>query len=72
VWDANIAAWRANMAAAQIAAREKLLAHGVVFTVPEAAATDAVRNRMLAQQDGLVKQWRITPEIAAQALLEAG
>jgi C4-dicarboxylate-binding protein DctP len=72
VWDANIAAWRANMAAAQIAAREKLLVHGVAFTVPEAAETDAVRNRMLAQQDGLVKQWRIAPEIAAQALAEAG
>jgi hypothetical protein len=27
---------------------------------------------MLAQQDALVKQWRITPDIAAQALTDAG
>jgi TRAP-type C4-dicarboxylate transport system substrate-binding protein len=71
VWDANIAGYRANMAAAQVAAREKLVAHGVVFTVPEAAQTDAARNRMLTAQDGLVKQWRITPEIADQALADA-
>jgi len=71
VWDANIASYRAHMAAAQVAAREKLVAHGVVFTVPDAAQTEAVRNRMLAVQDGLVKQWRITPEIAAQALADA-
>jgi C4-dicarboxylate-binding protein DctP len=72
VWDANIAGYRANMAAAQIAARQKLLAHGVVITVPDKAETDAARNRMLPQQDELVKQWRITPAIAAQALTDAG
>jgi TRAP-type transport system periplasmic protein len=72
VWDANIAAYRANMAAAQIAARNKLMQHGVTFTVPDAAETDAARTRMLAAQDGLVKQWRITPEIAAQALTDVG
>jgi hypothetical protein len=44
----------------------------VVLTVPDAAQIDAVRKRMMAVQDGLVKQWRITPEIAAQALADAG
>jgi C4-dicarboxylate-binding protein DctP len=72
IWDANISGYRANMAAAQIAAREKLVAHGVVFTIPDRTQTDAVRTRMLAVQDELAKQWRITPEIATQALADAG
>jgi TRAP-type C4-dicarboxylate transport system substrate-binding protein len=72
IWEANIAGYRAQMGAAQVAAREKLLRHGVVFTVPDATEVDAVRNRMLAVQEGLVKQWRMTPEIAAQALADAG
>lgn len=70
-WESHIPDYRARMAAAQTAAREKMLAHGMTFTVPAAAETDAARERMLALQDGLVKQWRITPEIAAQALQEA-
>jgi C4-dicarboxylate-binding protein DctP len=70
-WEGHIDVYRANMAAAQAAAREKMLAHGFTFTVPDPAETDAVRARMLGLQDGLVKQWRITPEIAAQALREA-
>jgi TRAP-type C4-dicarboxylate transport system substrate-binding protein len=72
VWAAHLAGYRANMAAAQIAAREKLVSHGVNFTVPSEADTNAARTRMLAVQDGLVKQWRITPAIAAQAMIDVG
>ncbi len=45
--------------------------HGMTIAVPDVAEITAVRNRMLAQQDALVKQWRITPEIATQAMTEA-
>lgn len=72
VWDSSLAGYRANMAAAQVTARQKLTAHGMVITVPDTAQTDAVRTRMLAQQDELVKQWRITPGIATQALTDVG
>jgi C4-dicarboxylate-binding protein DctP len=72
VWESSLAGYRTNMAAAQVAAREKLLAHGMVISVPGAAQTDSMRVRMLAEQDGLVKQWRITPAVAAQALADAG
>jgi TRAP-type C4-dicarboxylate transport system substrate-binding protein len=67
---ATIVDHRAHTSSAQVAAREKLVQHGVVFTVPDAAGIDAARNRMLAVREGLVKQWRMTPEIAAQALAE--
>jgi TRAP-type C4-dicarboxylate transport system substrate-binding protein len=70
VWGANVAGYRARMAAAQIAARDRLVQHGVVLTTPDQAEIDAVRRRMLAEQEGLVKQWRMTPEIAAQALAD--
>jgi TRAP-type C4-dicarboxylate transport system substrate-binding protein len=70
-WNDNMAQYRSNMAAAQIRAREALLQHGVTITGPDAAEITAARNRMLAQQDMLVKQWRITPEIAEQAMTEA-
>lgn len=70
VWAANLATWRANMAQAQIAAREKLIAHGVAFIVPTEADTEAARTRMLPLQDNLVKQWRITPAIATQAVAD--
>lgn len=72
VWEDNLGTWRGNMAAAQAAARDKLIQHGMVVTVPDAQQTEAARARMLAQQDGLVKQWRITPAIAAQAVADAG
>jgi TRAP-type C4-dicarboxylate transport system substrate-binding protein len=71
LWDDSIAGYRTRMAAAQVAARDRLVQHGVVFTTPGAADFDAVRTRMLAVQDGLVKQWRMNPDIAAQALAEA-
>ena len=69
-WDANIAAYRDNMAKSQLAARDRLTQHGVTITTPDAQAIAAVRTRMLAQQDQLIKQWRITPAIAAQAAVE--
>ena len=67
-WNAHLAGYRVNMAASQAAAREKLIGHGVTFTVPNEADTDAARARMVEVQDGLVKQWRIAPDIATQAM----
>jgi C4-dicarboxylate-binding protein DctP len=71
VWESNLASYRTQMAASQQAARAALVAHGVTITVPDESEIAAVRERMLAQQDGLVKQWRIAPEIAAQAMADA-
>lgn len=70
-WNDNMAQYRSNMAAAQVKARETLIQHGMAIVVPDAAEIAAVRNRMLAQQEGLVKQWRITPAIAEHAMAEA-
>jgi TRAP-type C4-dicarboxylate transport system substrate-binding protein len=70
-WNDNIPQYRLNMAAAQIRARDTLTQHGITMTVPSTTEVTTTRDRMLAQQDTLIKQWRITPDIAAQAVLEA-
>ena len=70
-WNDNIPQYRLNMAAAQIRARDALTQHGITIVVPSAAEITTTRNRMLTQQETLIKQWRITPGIAAQAMLEA-
>lgn len=70
-WSENLGTYRARMATAQDTARKTLLQHGLSFTVPDAQAVGEIRTRMLAQQDNLVQQWRITPEIAQQALNDA-
>jgi C4-dicarboxylate-binding protein DctP len=70
-WSDNIATYRARMASAQDTARDKLMQHGLSFSVPDTQLVANVRTRMLAQQDDLVQKWRITPEIAQQAFSDA-
>jgi hypothetical protein len=50
--------------------RDKLAQHGVQLTAPDPAEIETARDRMLVEQEGPVKQWRMTPEIAAQALAD--
>jgi TRAP-type C4-dicarboxylate transport system substrate-binding protein len=71
IWSENIAEYRLRMTAAQDNARNTLLQHGMTLIVPDAPQIAASRARMLAQQDDLVRQWRITPEIAQQAMNDA-
>jgi TRAP-type C4-dicarboxylate transport system substrate-binding protein len=71
IWNDNVGQYRVNMAAAQTRARDTLVQHGITIAVPSAEEITSTRNRMLTQQDTLVKQWRITPDIAAQAVLDA-
>jgi C4-dicarboxylate-binding protein DctP len=71
IWNDNVPQYRLNMAAAQTRARHTLMEHGTAIVVPSAAEITATRNRMIAEQDTLIKQWRITPEVATQAMLDA-
>ena len=74
VWESSIAEYRApHGRRPQIAgARE---AGGARCSVHHAGcSTDGCRSEQndCRHRSGLVKQWRITPEIAAQALMDAG
>jgi C4-dicarboxylate-binding protein DctP len=61
VWRDNIAAYRANMAAAQARARDLMLSHGIKITVPADDALAAKREEMLAHQEQLAMLSRISP-----------
>ena len=63
LWAQNIATYRANMLAAQERALQELKSHGLETVVPEEAELAALRKRMVAGQDQLVKDLRMTPEL---------
>jgi TRAP-type C4-dicarboxylate transport system substrate-binding protein len=70
-WSDNISAYRRRMVAAQDDARTVLLQHGMSFSTPDMQQIAEARTRMLARQDDLIRQWRITPDIARQAMNDA-
>ena len=63
LWAENIPTYRANMQADQDAAREKLIAHGVTYTVPPADLVTAERKKMMAEQDKVAREIKVSPEI---------
>jgi TRAP-type C4-dicarboxylate transport system substrate-binding protein len=72
LWAQNIPAYRANMAAAQTKARATLEEHGVKFSDPSAEENAAERKRMMAEQDQVAKDIKITPEMVKLIMAEAG
>jgi len=70
LWRENISIYRANMAAAQARARELGQAHGVKIVVPTAEELNAMRVRMMAEQDHVAKLSKISPEMVAAVLAE--
>src|SRR5215467_10722698 len=70
LWRENISIYRANMAAAQSRARELGQAHGVKIVAPAAEELNAMRLRMMAEQDHVAKLSKISPEMVAAVLAE--
>jgi C4-dicarboxylate-binding protein DctP len=70
IWRANIADYRARMAAAQSRARDLVQAHGIKIVVPATEELAAKREAMLAHQDHLATLSRITPEMVAALTAE--
>ena len=63
LWNANIATYRSNAFASQANARKTLEANGVKFTDPSAAILADTRKRMIADQDSMVREAKLSPEI---------
>ena len=61
LWRTKVAAYRADMAAAQSRARELVQAHGVDIVVPSAEELAIKRQEMMAYQDEVVKLSKISP-----------
>ena len=70
LWRENIAAYRANMADAQARAREVMQSHGIAINVPADEDVEATRRRMLADQEQIAKQSKISGEMIAAVSAE--
>jgi len=67
LWAERIPTYRKNMGDAQAKARDELIAHGIKFTVPTPQQITATRKQMLAGQDEVAKELKITPELVKAA-----
>jgi C4-dicarboxylate-binding protein DctP len=72
IWAQNVPAYRANMAAAQTKARGILEEHGVKMADPTAEQTATARKQMLAEQDQLAKDIKVSPEMVKLIMAEVG
>jgi C4-dicarboxylate-binding protein DctP len=71
-WAQNIPTYRANMAAAQTKARTTLQEHGIKFSDPTAEQSAAERKQMMAEQDQMAKEIKVSPEMVKLIVAEAG
>lgn len=65
LWRENIAAYRADMAAAQSRARELARAHGISIVEPSPDELEATRRVMMMHQEHVAKLSKISPEMVA-------
>jgi C4-dicarboxylate-binding protein DctP len=72
LWAQNIATYRTNMAGAQTRARTTLEEHGIKFADPTADQSAAERKRMVAVQDDVAKEIKISPEMVKLIMAEVG
>jgi TRAP-type C4-dicarboxylate transport system substrate-binding protein len=72
LWAQNIPTYRANMAAAQTKARTTLEEHNIKFVDPSPEQNAAERKRMMAEQDAVAKEIKITPEMVKLIVAEIG
>ena len=62
-WNSNIAAYRQNAAGAQKKGRAEDEAHGIHFVDPTPQRLAEIRQKMLATQDEVAKELKISPEV---------
>jgi C4-dicarboxylate-binding protein DctP len=72
LWVQNIPTYRANMAQAQLKARKTLESHGLKFVDPTPQVLAAERQKMMAEQEQLAIQLKITPELLKLIMAEVG
>jgi len=67
LWAKNIPAWRAAMAKSQSEARETLIQHGIKFTDPSPQQIAETRQKLMAYQEAMIAEMKITPALATEA-----
>jgi C4-dicarboxylate-binding protein DctP len=72
LWAENLPAYRANAAKAQADGRAVLTRQGVIFVDVPAPELDAMRTRMLAQQNDVVASAHISPDLVKLVMADVG
>ena len=72
LWAQNVPVYRTNMAGAQTKARGTLQEHGIKFADPTAEENAAERKKMVAEQDQVAKDIKVSPEMVKLIMAEAG
>lgn len=72
LWKENIATYRANAAIAQLKARQTLEEHGVKFFDPSPQQIAELRKRMMAEQDQLAKEVKISADLVKMVMADVG
>ena len=72
LWADNLPTWRENTAASQTRARDALTEHGVSMVDGPQAELDAVHAKMLKEQDKVVADSHISPELVKLVMTDVG
>jgi TRAP-type C4-dicarboxylate transport system substrate-binding protein len=72
LWAQNVPTYRANMVGAQTRARATLQEHGIKFSDPTAEQSAAERKLMMAEQDQVARDIKVSPEMVKLIMAEAG
>ena len=72
LWAQDIPTYRANMAAAQTKARATLEEHGIKFSDPTAEQSAEERKKMMAEQDQVAKDIKVSTDMVKLIIAEAG
>ena len=68
LWAANIGMYRANLAAAQDRAEKELQVKGVRLTVVPPGDLAGQRRLMMAEQDTVAREMRISSDVVARVI----
>lgn len=72
LWEENIGAYRKTMFDRQVEARKTMQDNGVAFVDPSPAQIADARKAMIAQQDSLIKDAKLSPEIVKLVTQDVG
>lgn len=72
IWADNLPTWRENTAKAQQRGREELQKHGVSFVDVPQSELDAVHAKMVKEQDKVVADAHMSPQLAKLVMADIG
>lgn len=71
IWEQNIGDYRKHMLGLQENARKVLIEHGVKIVDPPESELAELRNRMMAHQDEVAKELKVSPEMVKLVMTDA-